>query len=449
MHSGKKVFGGLLSVLLAVFMLLCPAAAISYEPDFALTSDAVYLENLDTGLVLYEKNADKQVYPASLTKIMTAILVLENVADLDSETAEYPMWIQNMLYGTNASLGGLIVGEKLTIRQLLISALVQSGNESAMILAGYVGSSGMEDFMPRDITTFVGMMNDKAKALGCTGTHFTNPTGLHSDNHYSTAHDMAIMAKYAMQNSDFAAIVKQYAVQLGQTNKHSDLWQYSTNKMLLTSSPYYYAPVVGIKTGSTDEAGRCVISQAEDSGYHYFCVVMGAPATSSEPYPNFIETRQLYRWAFGNFSLKTLLEQGELMAEVPVKYSGDGKLAKLAVKSDIVKLLRDDISLDSIIFNTELPESVEAPIAAGDSIGTLHIMLMGEEIGTAELVATQDFSLSWFRKALGTIGNIFGSTAAKIILVAVVVAVAAYIVYAVQHNKKKKRHRSKYSDRSY
>lgn len=449
MRKKNRILCGLLAFVLAAVMLFCPAAAISYEPDFTLTSKAVYLENLDTGLVLYEKNADQQMYPASLTKIMTAILVLENVKDLDQETAAYPMWIQDMLYGTNASLGGLIVGEKLTIRQLLTSALVQSGNESAMILAGYVGSGGMADFMPRDITTFVEMMNDKAKALGCTGTHFTNPTGLHSDNHYSTARDMAIMAKYAMQNPVFASLVKNYAVQLGQTNKHSDLWQYSTNKMLLTSSPYYYAPVVGIKTGSTDEAGRCVISQAEDNGYRYFCVVMGAPSTAAEPFPNFIETRQLYRWAFGTFSLKTLLEQGELMAEVPVKYSGDGKIAKLAVKDDVVKLLRNDISSDSIIYHTELPESIEAPVAAGDSVGTLHIMLMGEEIGTAELVATQDFSLSWFRKALGTIGALLSSTTAKIILIVVVLAVVAYIVYMVQHNKKKKRHRSRYSDRSY
>lgn len=449
MRKKNRILCGLMAFVLAAVMLFCPAAAISYEPDFTLTSKAVYLENLDTGLVLYEKNADQQMYPASLTKIMTAILVLENVKDLDQETAAYPMWIQDMLYGTNASLGGLIVGEKLTIRQLLTSALVQSGNESAMILAGYVGSGGMADFMPRDITSFVEMMNDKAKALGCMGTHFTNPTGLHSDNHYSTARDMAIMAKYAMQNPVFASLVKNYAVQLGQTNKHSDLWQYSTNKMLLTSSPYYYAPVVGIKTGSTDEAGRCVISQAEDNGYRYFCVVMGAPSTAAEPFPNFIETRQLYRWAFGTFSLKTLLEQGELMAEVPVKYSGDGKIAKLAVKDDVVKLLRNDISSDSIIYHTELPESIEAPVAAGDSVGTLHIMLMGEEIGTAELVATQDFSLSWFRKALGTIGALLSSTTAKIILIVVVLAVVAYIVYMVQHNKKKKRHRSRYSDRSY
>lgn len=449
MRKGNRILSGLLALVMAAVMLLCPAAAISYEPDFTPTSKAVYLENLDTGLILYEKNADEKMYPASLTKIMTAIVVLENVKDLDGETAEYPMWIQNMLYGTNASLGGLIVGEELTIRQLLTSALVQSGNESAMILAGYVGSGGMADFMPRDITTFVEMMNDKAKALGCTGTHFTNPTGLHSDNTYTTARDMAIMAKYAMQKSVFSSIVKNYAVQLGQTNKHADLWQYSTNKMLLTSSPYYYAPVVGIKTGSTDEAGRCVISQAEDSGYHYFCVVMGSPVTAAEPYQNFIETRQLYRWAFGNFSLRTLLEQGELMAEVPVKYSGDGKVAKLAIKEDVVQLLRDDISLDSIIYKAELPEFVEAPIAAGDTVGKMHIMLMGEEIGTVELVATQAFSLSWFRKALGTIGNLLSSTVAKVIFIVVVLAIAGYIVYAVQHNKKRKKYRSKYSDRNY
>ena len=117
MRKGNRILSGLLALVIAAVMLLCPAAAISYEPDFTPTSKAVYLENLDTGLILYEKNADEKMYPASLTKIMTAIVVLENVKDLDGETAEYPMWIQNMLYGTNASLGGLIVGEELTIRQ--------------------------------------------------------------------------------------------------------------------------------------------------------------------------------------------------------------------------------------------------------------------------------------------------------------------------------------------
>ena len=339
-----------------------------------------------------------------------------------------------------SSTTGLQVGETINFLDLLYATMIRSGNDGAQLIAELISGNEAE---------FANLMNEAAAMYGCTGTHFANASGLHDPNHYTTARDMAIMAKYAMQKSAFSSIVKNYAVQLGQTNKHADLWQYSTNKMLLTSSPYYYAPVVGIKTGSTDEAGRCVISQAEDSGYHYFCVVMGSPVTAAEPYQNFIETRQLYRWAFGNFSLRTLLEQGELMAEVPVKYSGDGKVAKLAIKEDVVQLLRDDISLDSIIYKAELPEFVEAPIAAGDTVGKMHIMLMGEEIGTVELVATQDFSLSWFRKALGTIGSLLSSTVAKVIFIVVVLAIVGYIVYAVRHNKKRKKHRSKYSDRNY
>ena len=135
----KGMLTGLLALLLAIVMLLCPAAAITYEPDFTPTSNAVYLENLDTGLVLYEKNADQQVYPASLTKIMTAILVLENVKDLDNETAEYPMWIQNMLYGTNASLGGLIVAY---FARIAISLAVRGAADhpaAAHLGAGAVG----------------------------------------------------------------------------------------------------------------------------------------------------------------------------------------------------------------------------------------------------------------------------------------------------------------------
>ena len=428
----KRLLAMVLAVACAVG-LTSTAWAIDQPPVNSATSACVM--DVDSGRILYSKNENAERCIASITKIMTAILVIENNTDFDQViTASKTAAAED---GTSLYL---VEGDKLTLMTGLYGTMLRSGNDAAVAIAEHTAGS---------VEKFVQMMNDKAKALGCTGTHFTNPTGLHSDNTYTTARDMAIMAKYAMQKSAFSSIVKNYAVQLGQTNKHADLWQYSTNKMLLTSSPYYYAPVVGIKTGSTDEAGRCVISQAEDSGYHYFCVVMGSPVTAAEPYQNFIETRQLYRWAFGNFSLRTLLEQGELMAEVPVKYSGDGKVAKLAIKEDVVQLLRDDISLDSIIYKAELPEFVEAPIAAGDTVGKMHIMLMGEEIGTVELVATQDFSLSWFRKAFGTIGSLLSSTVAKVIFIVVVLAIAGYIVYAVRHNKKRKKHRSKYSDRNY
>lgn len=435
----RKLVSLLLAVMLAAGLLCFPAAAATYEPDFEVTSKAVYLENIDTGTVVYEKAAGERMYPASLTKIMTAILVLEHVKDLDGETAEYPMYIQDLLYGTNASLGGLRVGEKLSIRMLLYSALVQSANESAMILADYVGAGS--------IAKFVEMMNQKAAELGCTGTHFTNPTGLHNDNHYSTARDLAIMAKYAMENDIFAEIVSTYAVNIGPTNKRQELWQYTTNRMLIPSSVYYYSPLIGIKTGTTDEGGKCLASMTDADGYRYLCILLGAPTNTAESYVNFVETRQIYRWVYNNFSLQTLLEGGELMAEVPVKYSGDGKIARLATKADVIELINDDISLDSIRYYAELPEYVEAPIAAGDEIGTLHIHLMDEEIATVALVATEEFTLSWFLKILGLIGNALRSPVVIVIVVLVVLAIAGYVVLMIRHNKKKRRRR--YSNRRY
>lgn len=425
-------------VFLTVF--ICPAYATNYVPDFDVTSETVYLENLDTGAVVYEKNASARVYPASLTKIMTAIVVLEHVKDLDAETAEYPLYIQDLLYGTNASLGGLIVGEKLSIRNLLYSALVQSANESAMILADYVGSGS--------ISTFVDMMNAKAAELGCTGTHYTNPTGLHNENHYTTAHDMALLTKYAMQNDLFSEIVSTYAYDIGPTNKHDTLMQYSTNRMLIPSSPYYYGPIVGVKTGSTDEAGHCLISEAVSDGYHYLCVMMGSPTTATETYVNFTETRQLYKWVFNNFSLVTLQEQGELMAEVPVKYSSDGKTAQLVTQEDVIQLLNDSVSTGSVQYFVEVPEYVEAPVKAGDVVGTLHLKLADEELGTVNLVASKDFSLSWFKKVLGTIGELLSSTVAKIIFVVVILAVGGYIYLMIRHNRKKRRRR-RFANRQY
>ena len=435
MRKGNRILSGLLALVMAAVMLLCPAAAISYEPDFTPTSKAVYLENLDTGLILYEKNADEKMYPASLTKIMTAIVVLENVKDLDGETAEYPMWIQNMLYGTNASLGGLIVGEELTIRQLLTSALVQSGNESAMILAGYVGSGGMADFMPRDITTFVEMMNDKAKALGCTGTHFTNPTGLHSDNTYTTARDMAIMAKYAMQKSAFSSIVKNYAVQLGQTNKHADLWQYSTNKMLLTSSPYYYAPVVGIKTGSTDAAGQCLVSSAVRGSRTLISVVLGAEKVEKENgsgyiVESFTETARLFDWGFDNFAPQQVLDENELIQEVPVALSKQVSTVAVHPAESADAMLPKDLDVSALTRTVTLDnETALAPIAAGDRLGEITVSYGDTTYVTVPLLAVADVSASRFLLAKHAIVQFFSRTPVKIAAIVLVVLVIAVLLW--------------------
>ena len=438
----RRFIAVFLSALILCGVLTVPAAALE---DPAIRAKAALLVEAETGTILYDKNIHDELSIASTTKIMSALLVFEAIDRGELRLDQQVTATATALRGLpeDGSTADIVEGETLTVEQLLYCMLVISANETCNILGETLCGS---------VDAFVARMNQRAQELGCKNTHFANTTGLTQSGHYSSAYDLYLITREAIKHEDFMTMVNTKSYEIPPTNKtEEERVLHSTNALISNwrLAGYLYSGAQGIKTGSTDEAGRCVISQAEDSGYHYFCVVMGSPVTAAEPYQNFIETRQLYRWAFGNFSLRTLLEQGELMAEVPVKYSGDGKVAKLAIKEDVVQLLRDDISLDSIIYKAELPEFVEAPIAAGDTVGKMHIMLMGEEIGTVDLVATQDFSLSWFRKTLGTIGNLLSSTVAKVIFIVVVLAIAGYIVYAVQHNKKRKKYRSKYSDRNY
>ncbi|MBQ8918043.1 MAG: D-alanyl-D-alanine carboxypeptidase, partial [Oscillospiraceae bacterium] len=209
-------------LIVTLVMVLCsvPAQA-AYTPDFDLQSETVLLLNMDTGKVMYEKNADARVYPASLTKIMTAILALENVEDLDGTKVALKQYIQDMLYGKNASLGGILLGEEVSMRGLLYASMLQSANEASLMIGDYLGDGSL--------TQFAEMMNDKAKELGCTGTNFVNPNGLHDENHYTTARDMAKIAAYAMQNPEFVEIVNTISMDIGPTNKHEQLVEITTN----------------------------------------------------------------------------------------------------------------------------------------------------------------------------------------------------------------------------
>ena len=237
-----KKMSFLLSVVMILTLALSPVTAYgqtTYTPDFEVRAEAVYMKNLDTGQVIYEKNPDQRMYPASLTKIMTAIVTLENVEDLDGETAYLKLYLQDMIYGTGSSTGGFYLNDEASIRDILYATLLQSAGECALMLADYVGDGSVDHF--------VDMMNDKAAELGCTGTHFANPHGLFDENNYTTARDMAIISEYAMSIPEFAEIVGTYTHPVQLLNRDATLNELSTNSMLSPSSQYYYAPVYGIK----------------------------------------------------------------------------------------------------------------------------------------------------------------------------------------------------------
>ncbi len=437
MRKLKTVASLLLAVVITGLSAITPAFA-DYDPGFDVDAEAVYFINLDTGKVIYEKDADKKVYPASTTKIMTALLALENIPDLDTPQIELKLYIQNALSGTGASLAGILRGETFTPRELLYAALLPSGNEAAMMLGDYVGDGSLDYFAE--------MMNEKAAELGAVNTHFVNASGMHDDDHYTTAYDMYLITMAALENETFREIVSTNYYYAGEDQNGNPLHWNTTNFLISPGSTYYYPYATGVKTGTTDEAGRCLVSTAEKDGYHYLMVMMGAPQYDSngeklEENMVFKQTIELYGWAFSSFSNKTLIEKDVGVGEVPLKLARGGK-DYLLIKSGEVftDLLPNEIEASSITMELDLPAVVNAPIKEGDQVGTIRLMLAGEEIGSVPAVAAEDVDASLIATLIDQFKRLFRSFLAKFIVVFVILSIIAYITITVLRGRNKNRY---------
>lgn len=437
MRKLKTVASLLLAVVITGLSAITPAFA-DYDPGFDVDAEAVYFINLDTGKVIYEKDADKKVYPASTTKIMTALLALENIPDLDTPQIELKLYIQNALSGTGASLAGILRGETFTPRELLYAALLPSGNEAAMMLGDYVGDGSLDYFAE--------MMNEKAAELGAVNTHFVNASGMHDDDHYTTAYDMYLITMAALENETFREIVSTNYYYAGEDQNGNPLHWNTTNFLISPGSTYYYPYATGVKTGTTDEAGRCLVSTAEKDGYHYLMVMMGAPQYDSngeklEENMVFKQTIELYDWAFSSFSNKTLIEKDVGVGEVPLKLARGGK-DYLLIKSGEVftDLLPNEIEASSITMELDLPAVVNAPIKEGDQVCTIRLMLAGEEIGSVPAVAAEDVDASLIATLIDQFKRLFRSFLAKFIVVFVILSIIAYITITVLRGRNKNRY---------
>ncbi|MEG0753681.1 MAG: D-alanyl-D-alanine carboxypeptidase family protein [Angelakisella sp.] len=433
------------SILLAFILIftsvagILPAYAASepYEPPFEIRAEAVYMENMETGQVMVAKNADKRVSPASLTKMMTAILVLENVKDLEGESAYLKIYLNDMIYGTGAQTGGFWPNDKASIKDILYDMVLQSAAECALMLADYVGDGS--------VGHCVDMMNQRAVELGCTNTNFTNPHGLHDPEQYSSARDMAIIAKHAMTFPLFAEMVSTPSYKVTLQNRDASFYVHSTNEMIKPSSSYYYGPIQGIKTGTLPESGRCLASQAKLNGYTYLTVLLGAPINEADGTPttpaslNFSETKKLYQWVFDSFSIRTAVERGEELVEVPVKYSYDGDFVRLATAEQFTALLHNDIQASSIQYVPDVPDALTAPVTKGQEVGRLKLIFADEEIGSVPLVATSNL---YYSKLLGTWGwitNAIHSYWVKFVIVFVVLIILLYTALLMRVNRMKQR----------
>ena len=318
--------------------------------------------------------------------------------------------------------------------------MLPSANEAATILADYV----CDGSVPR----FVELMNQKAKELGMTSTSYANPHGLDDKNQFTTAHDMAILTKYALKNETFREICFTNFYDGSPTNLHkSELFWNTTNKLCVPSSPYYCKGVQGVKTGTLAESGRHVISTAKRGGYEYLLVVMGAPFADEEgnqiPTNNaFVDAKNLYNWAFGTLTNKTIVKKGEIYNESLVKLSKkkDGSYIKLRASKDFISLIPKDIDISGVQFKYDVPSEVKAPIKEGEKIGELHLLLKGEELGSVDLVAEKSMERSVFKYIFYLIETMTSSFIFKFIVVFVILLALLYIALTVIKYRNQKRH---------
>lgn len=425
-----------LALLLLLVMLLPMSAKAAPAPDVeataALLIDATYNE------VLYELNIHEKRHPASITKIMTALLALEAVDRGElalSDMITAPQGIHNDL-SPDSSTQNIKSGERMSLLDLLYCVLVPSANEGCNMVAFAVSGS---------IPDFVDLMNRRAAELGMTNTHFTNTHGLPDENHYTTAWDIWLLSQQAMKNETFRTIVATKEYRVPATNMSGERHFYNTNALLsqLKHRGYVYKPAIGIKTGTTGDAGLCLVSAAQLNDRTLYCVVLGAELKhqpdNSYKRMNFSETIRLYEWGFKNFSYRTITEDKDPVAQLEVTLS-DTDHVLVRPEGSLSALLPNDLDLNEFTKTITLDsQSVEAPVAEGQVLGTITLSYNGREYGSLDLVALNDVERSDLLFYIDRCEKFFAQTWVKIVLVVLIVLIIALIIFIPRRRGRRRR----------
>ncbi len=375
-----------------------------------VVSEAAFLIESGTKKVIYEKNADKRMYPASTTKIMTAYLVLKHL-DLNTELTASKEAVSIPL---DSSKMALSEGETLTVSNLLKALLIQSANDAANVLAEGVSGS---------IKEFVVLMNKTAKKLGMNNTNFVNPHGYHDDKHYTTARDMAIITEKALENDIFAEIVSLQRIEIPPTNKFEETRLYATRNMLISRGApieYKYSYATGVKTGRTSKAGSCLVASAERNGMELISVCFKAPAESM--YRVYTDTRNLFLYANETYRLKTVLKGDELASVCKVKWSFGRSDLILKSNKDIKALLpKATYNEELITSEIHINEDITAPVKEGDVLGTAKYFYDGELVAESNLYSTRNIKRNYIKQFFSYILSLWFLTAFGLIVALIIV----------------------------
>lgn len=367
----KKAACLILTIISAVCLGKVDVKAADYWPDAPETlSPSVILMEESTGTILYEKNMDEAHYPASITKIMTTLLALEN-----GNLSDMVTFSDDAINNTEGSGIARDYGEQMTLEQCLYGVMLESANECAYAVAEHVGGT---------VENFVDMMNAKAKELGCTNTHFANPHGLQDENHYTTAHDMALIAQAAYQNETFRIIIGTKMYTIPPTNKHAEETVLRNHHDMLctyhnANRKYLYPYCVGGKTGYTATANSTLVTYAEKDGMTLICVVMDTQSPNQ-----FIDTVNLFDYAFDNFQVLNVAENDtNYSAETTVD---NGNLNNI---EPFVELDKDAvIVLPKTAEFSDTSSSVEYNDSDPEIAGSIMYTYAGRNVGKADIKTT-------------------------------------------------------------
>ena len=377
----KKRFFIVILLIITLFNLYTLSFADSTipNPDFQIYSSGSVLMDASTGKVLIQKDMNKQLYPASTTKILTAIIAIEKL-DLSSTLTASRSAV--MAIPSGYSNAGIKVGESLNVNDLLEMFLIHSANEVGYIFAEEISGN---------IENFANLMNQKATELGCINTHFTNPSGIHDINHYSTAYDMAIIARYCMKNETFRNIVNKKSCKFSATDLYPEERYFkNTNSLLDPSNRYYYEYAIGIKTGFTTQAKNCLIAGAQKNGIELIAVMLGAEATENGQSGRYIDAKNLFDFGFENYEVKQFLQEGTKIAEIKIKNATkETQTLNLLAKTSLSATFESSFNISSLNPSIKIEENITAPIAKDKILGKISYDIDGITYET-DLIAEND-----------------------------------------------------------
>lgn len=401
------------------------SGAPTVEAESAILMDA------KTGEILFEKNSTLRQYPASITKLMTALLAIENLKPSDIIT-----FSEEAIYGIepNSSHIGMRVGEQITVDQALHGLLLMSANEVANGIAEKVSGS---------IENFAVAMTRKAESLGAKGTHFANPHGLHDDNHYTTALDMALIMRALYNNEYFLEIMGNFTYEIPPTNKVNEKRYLAQQHKLLTpfgDSTLYRQDVIGGKTGYTDQARHTLVTAARQGDIDLIVVIL----KSSSKQGMYEDTSKLLDYGFNNYEIFDLLTQDEVISTLPIYSIKSGKLIEFA-KCDIIAssnesvLINKNIKLRDLVTNISLPEYLEMGVSPGDVVGSIEYIYNNKVLARSDLkVADFEYASSPYTANQPTKPLITFPLSSFLILLGILVSICVILIIIIKRKHKKR-----------